>query len=154
MGVFPQAGVADAEIARVRALGATAAARLAAGATGPLLAGHQAVTVKRWLIVPEAAARHAFKAAGHAIRGLGRLGGIPRATGVYAFAVVLVLLILIALPLTLLVTGLAWPLLRPRLEAAAAVLAAPTGEAERLALAANAATTAEEEGTGRAQARP
>lgn len=129
LGVFPRAGVAEDDMGRVRRLGAVAAARLAdAGASGgPLLAGEPAVAIKRWFVVPELLAWYFFYAWAQFIRFLGRVHGGLRAVGVYAFAIFLVCLILVALPCTLLGTWLAYPVVRRRLDAYIARLAAPTG---------------------------
>jgi hypothetical protein len=130
MGVFPEAGVAADDLARVRHLGKVTAERLnEEGAPGAsLLKGEPAVTVKRWLVVPELLAWYCFYGSARLIRALGRIGPGPRAAGVWGFALFLVALILIALPVGLLGTLLAYPFIRPWLSAYAARLAAPTGE--------------------------
>lgn len=131
MGMFPEAGVAEADRDRVRDIARVAAMRLTV--PGPvsssLLAGEPAVTVRRWLIGPELLGWYCFHGWAHLIRGLGRLGPAPRALGVWGFALFLVLLILVGLPLTLIGTPILYLLARPWLERTAARLAAPTGEA-------------------------
>ncbi len=84
--------------------------------------------MKRWLIVPELAGWYAFYGFARLSRRLGRFGKTPRAVGVWGFALFLPLFIVIGLPLGLLGTGLAHPLLRRWRERYAARLAAPTGE--------------------------
>lgn len=130
MGVFPEAGVAENDMARVAALGAVAAKRLAAGhAPGaPLLAGEPAVKVKRWLVVPELLAWYGFYAWATFIRWLGKIHPAARAVGVYAFALFLVCLILVGLPVALLGTLITYPLIRHWLNRYVRRLAAPTGE--------------------------
>jgi len=130
MGVFPEAGVAKDDVARVGALGAVAAKRLAAGhAPGtPLLKGEPAVKVKRWLVVPELLAWYGFYGWAAAIRWLGKIHPAARAAGVYAFALFLVCLILVGLPVALLGTLVTYPLIRPWLNGYVRRLAAPTGE--------------------------
>lgn len=129
MGVFPEAGVARGDHARIRALGALLGERLEAGVPEgtPFLRGAPAVAVKRWLIVPERLARACFHGAAVSVSGLGRAGPVPRAIGVYGFAVFLVLLILVGLPLTLAVAWLLDPFIRRQLDAWQVRLAEPTG---------------------------
>jgi hypothetical protein len=130
-GVFPEAGVAEADRERVRRLATVAATGLTGTdpISGSLLAGHSAVTVRRWLIGPELLGWYCFHGWAYLIRALGRLGPMPRAVGVWGFALFLVLLILVGLPLTLIGTPILYLLARPWLERTAARLAAPTGEA-------------------------
>ncbi|MGI9384299.1 MAG: flavodoxin family protein [Methyloligellaceae bacterium] len=129
LGVFPRAGVAEDDMARVRRLGSVAAGRRSAAGVpeGPLLAGEPAVAIKRWFVVPELLAWYFFYAWAQIIRLLGRLHDGLRAIGVYAFAIFLICLILVALPCTLLGTWLVYPAVRRRLDAYIARLAAPTG---------------------------
>jgi hypothetical protein len=136
MGVFPKAGVAEDDMARVGALGAAAAGRLAAGHRpgASLLRGEPAVKVKRWLVVPELLAWYCFFGWATFIRGLGKIHPAARAAGVYAFALFLVCLILVGLPVALLGTLVAYPLLRHWLNGYVRRLAAPTGEASAVAI--------------------
>jgi hypothetical protein len=130
LGVFPEAGVAESDRARIRRLARFTAARLAlpSPVAGSILAGEPAVAVRRWLIGPELLGWYCFHGWAHLIRGLGRLGNTARAGGVWGFALFLVLLILIGLPLTLIGTPILYLVARPWLERTAARLAAPTGE--------------------------
>ena len=131
LGVFPRAGVCEADLARVRALGAAAASRLAHPLHGaPLLRGEPAVTVNRWLMVPELLAWYCFYAWAALIVRLGKAHPVLRAAGVYAFALFSVALILLGLPLALVGTACAYPAFRERLRSYAARLSAPTGERE------------------------
>jgi hypothetical protein len=131
LGMFPAPGTSAEALERVRRLGCVAAARLCSPRQpgDSLLAGEPAVTVARWLVVPELLAAYCFRAWAVAIRRMGIVHPGLRAAGVYGFATFLVLLIVFVLPLTLLATSLARSLLAPWLEARAARLAAPTGEA-------------------------
>jgi hypothetical protein len=131
MGIFPEAGVAGADHARIRALAAVAARRLAAPGPveGSLLAGEPAVAVRRWLIGPELLGWYVFHGWAHLIRGLGRLGRGPRAVGVWGFALFLVAMILVGLPLTLVGTPILYVAGRRWLNHTARRLAAPTGDA-------------------------
>lgn len=129
MGVFPEAGVAAADIARVRGLGSVVAARLSASPpvrTG-LLADEPAVSVRRRFVVPELLAWYFFHGSAVVIDRLGRLGRFFRAVGVYGFAILLVTLILVALPLILLGTWLLQPLIRQPLDRYIEKLLSPGG---------------------------
>lgn len=130
LGVFPSAGVAGRDTSRVRVLAAVAAERLMAGhlAGAPFLRGEAAVTVTRWLVVPELLGWHCFHASARVIRFFGTIHRGLRTAAVLGFAVFLVLLILVALPLTVLGTFLARPIIGRRLDAYVARLAKPTGE--------------------------
>ncbi|MCB1500405.1 MAG: hypothetical protein KDK07_11565 [Bauldia sp.] len=131
LGIFPEAGVAGGDHARIRALAAVAAERLAATdqVSGSLLAGEPAVAIRRWLIGPELLGWYAFHGWAHFIRALGRLGAVPRAVGVWGFALFLVAMILVGLPLTLIGTPILHVAGRGWLDRTARRLAAPTGEA-------------------------
>jgi len=130
LGVFPSAGIADDDLARLRSLARTLAERFGAGhAPGiSLLRGEDAIRVNRWLAVPEFLAWYCFYGSAGIIRGLGRIGPFFRAIGVWAFAVFLVVLIVIGLPLTVLATFLLSPVFGRQLDAYVLRLAAPTGE--------------------------
>ena len=130
LGIFPEAGTSSGDLERVRRLGAVVASRLSTSRTPgrPLLVGEPAVTVTRWLIVPELLASYCFRAWAGALWRMGTMHPALRAAGVYGFASFLVLLILVVLPVTLLVTLLLRPVLAGWLNARAARLAAPTGE--------------------------
>jgi hypothetical protein len=131
LGVFPEAGVAEEDRDRIRALARVAAARLKAPdpVRGSLLSGQPAVTVRRWLIGPELLGWYAFHGWAHLIRAAGRLGDTPRAVGVWGFALFLVAMILVGLPLTLVGTPVLYLTARSWLAQRARRLAAPTGEA-------------------------
>jgi len=129
LGVFPKAGVADSERARVRGLAAVMAQRLRSDRSfgGSLLSGEPALTITRWLVVPELLASYCFYRSAVAIRAVGKINLALRALGVYAFAVFLLMLILIGLPLAIAGTALASLGMRGRLDAYVKRLSKPTG---------------------------
>ena len=132
LGVFPNAGIAEKDMSRVQALASVAARRLMAGhrAGASLLRGEPAVSVTRWLAVPERLGWYCFYAAARVIRFFGTVHRGFRTAGVVAFAVFLVLLILIALPVAVLATVLATPILR---QAAGRIHRAAGGTNRRMA---------------------
>ena len=129
LGVFPKAGVADSDRARVRELATVIAQRLRSDRSfgGSLLSGESALSITRWLVVPELLASYCFYGAAVAIRALGRIHPALRALGVYTFAVFLLMLILIGLPLAIAGTALASLGMRGRLDAYVKKLSKPTG---------------------------
>jgi hypothetical protein len=147
LGLFPNAGLADDELARLRRLAAIVARRFTGGHRPgePFLSGEDAVRINRWLAIPEFLAWYCFRGSAYVIRWLGRFGLVFRAIGVWAFAIFLVVLIVVGLPLTLLATFLLSPVINRQLDAYVARLAstvdgaavsragapAPTGKAAR-----------------------
>jgi hypothetical protein len=129
LGIFPKAGVADSERARIRGLAAVMAQRLHGGRSfgESLLSGEPAISITRWLVVPELLASYCFYGSAVAIRALGKIHPALRALGVYAFIVFLLLLILIGLPLAIAGSALAWLGMRGRLDAYVKKLSMPTG---------------------------
>src|SRR5450759_5894361 len=95
LGVFPKAGVADSERARIRRLAAVMGQRLQSDRPfgGSLLSGEPALSITRWLVVPELLASYCFYGSAVAIRALGSIHPALRVLGVYAFAVFLLMLI-------------------------------------------------------------
>ncbi|MEO8668025.1 MAG: hypothetical protein ABI399_05870 [Bauldia sp.] len=130
LGVFPSAGVAGEDLTRVKRLASVAARRLIAGRApgAPLLSGEDAVSVKRWLAVPELLAWYCFYGSAVTIRALGKVHRGLRVAGVLAFAIFLVILIVLGLPMAVLATFLATPFINSRLNAYIARLAGPTGQ--------------------------
>lgn len=130
LGVLPSAGVAGRDLSRVRGLASVSARRLMAGHSPgvPFLRGEDAVAVNRWLAVPELLAWYCFYASALVIRMLGKAHRGLRIAGVLAFAIFLVILILLGLPLVVVATFLATPVIGSQLDAYIARLAAPTGE--------------------------
>jgi hypothetical protein len=129
LGVFPKAGVADSDRARVRELARVIAQRLQSDRSfgGSLLSGESALSITRWLVVPELLASYCFYGAAVVIRALGKIHPALRASGVYAFAVFLLMLILIGLPLAIAGSALASLGMRERLDAYVNQLSKPTG---------------------------
>jgi hypothetical protein len=129
LGVFPKAGVADSERARIRGLAAVMVQRLQSGRSfgDSLLSGEPAISITRWLVVPELLASYCFYGSAVAIRALGKIHPALRALGVYAFIVFLLLLILIGLPLAIAGSALAWLGMRGHLDAYVKKLSMPTG---------------------------
>jgi hypothetical protein len=117
LGVFPTAGVADKDLERIRLLASVVARRLTAGRHGTrsFLDGEPAVTVTRWLAVPELLGWYCFRGSAHVIRCFGSIHRGLRTVAVLGFAVFLVLLILFALPVGVLGTFIARPFIRKRL---------------------------------------
>jgi hypothetical protein len=129
LGVFPKAGVADSELTRIRGLAAVMAQRLRSDPPfgGSLLSGEPALSITRWLVVPELLASYCFYGSAVAIRALGRIHPALRAWGVYGFAAFLLMLILIGLPLAIAGTALTSPGTRRHLDAYIKRLSKPTG---------------------------
>ena len=117
LGVFPTAGVAAKDLERIRVLASVVAHSLTAGRQGnrSFLRGEAAVTVTRWLAVPELLGWYCFRGSAHVIRFFGTIHRGLRTAGVLGFAVFLVLLILFALPIGVLGTFVATPFIRKRL---------------------------------------
>jgi hypothetical protein len=130
LGIFPAAGTSSGDLERIRRLGAVVGARISASRApgSSLLAGEPAVTVMRWLVVPELLASYCFRAWAGALWRMGTIHPVLRAAGVYGFASFLVLLILVVLPSTLILTLILRPLLVGWVDSRAARLASPTGE--------------------------
>src|SRR6516165_342471 len=119
-GIFPPAGLADAELARVARFGKAildCRDRLHLPEGVPLLTGLGAVHIQRRYLIPERIGWYWFRGWGHLIRFLGRLGTVPRVAGVYVFVVFLLFLIVIVMPLTMLGRLLLYPLIYKRLAA-------------------------------------
>jgi hypothetical protein len=129
--VFPRAGVADADIERVRSLASSVGSQLASHvAATPYLRGAPAVSVNRAMAIPELLAWYCFRVWARAIDAIGRrFGRIARGVAVLGFAIFLVVLIIVGLPLTLLGTLILAPVIRKPLDAYVASLAAPSGAA-------------------------
>jgi hypothetical protein len=119
LGVFPTAGVADKDLSRIKVLASVVARRLTVGRQGSrsFLRGEDAVTVTKWLAVPELLGWYCFRASAHVIRFFGTIHRGLRMAGVLGFAVFLVFLILFALPVGVLATFLATPFVGKRLNA-------------------------------------
>jgi hypothetical protein len=130
LGVFPRVGASENDLERVGRLGSVVARQLKRDNPRgiSLLRGEPAVRVNRWLVVPELLAWFCFYAWAVIIRRCGRLHTELRTLGVYGFVLFLVALIFLGLPLTVLGTWLAYPVIRGRLNRYISRVAAPTGE--------------------------
>jgi hypothetical protein len=129
LGLFPAAGISECDFRRVSHLGAVVARKLGSDRLHgeSFLRGEAAVSISKWFIVPELLARHVFYAWAVIISGLGRASCRLRAAGVFGFAAFLVVLIVVGLPLTVLGTWIAYPVLRYWIDGYTRKLAAPTG---------------------------
>lgn len=134
-GIFPPAGVSEAEIAAAarfgRALGDSLP--LLKSSRGPLLSGLGAAKVLAGLVAGEKIAHRSFMLWGRLLRAIGRPGNPLRRLALVFYIVFLIAMILTVLPLSILVRALLRPLLRRRLDAEVARLEAPSGSSgERL----------------------
>jgi len=119
-GIFPPAGLADAELARVASFGKAILDRrdrLHLPEAVPLLTGLDAVHIQHRYLIPERIGWYWFRGWAHVIRFLGRFGTVPRMAGVYVFVVFLLFLIVIVMPLTMFTLLLFYPLMHKRLAA-------------------------------------
>uniref|UniRef100_A0A7C2NVP2 Dialkylresorcinol condensing enzyme n=1 Tax=Schlesneria paludicola TaxID=360056 RepID=A0A7C2NVP2_9PLAN len=129
-GVFPPAGLAPAELDRVRRLGALLRERCSRPTNdvpASLLEGTDAVAVNRRYLIPECVGWYLFVAWAHLLKGLGRLGRLPRQLGVACFIVFLVAAVVVGIPLLSMGTLLVWPLLRRPVAAYVRRLSTPAG---------------------------
>ena len=129
LGVFPKSGVSDLDRARVRELATVTARRLRGDRSfgGSLLVGESALSITRWLVVPELLASSCFYGAAVVVRALGNIHPALRTVGVYGFAVFLLLLIIIGLPLAIAGSAFASVGMRKRMDAYVKRLSEPTG---------------------------
>lgn len=135
LGIFPEAGVSQAEIARASRFGRALADGLPAiarGDAGPFLRGLGAVHVNRFTIVSERIGQRSFRIWGRAVRAAGRPGALLRRPILMVYALFLIAAICTILPLTMTVAALAARFSR-RLGEEAVALEAPSGSSgERL----------------------
>jgi hypothetical protein len=129
-GIFPPAGIGEAQLARVRSFGEAVRRqvdRLAGADAGPLLRGLGPAHVNRRYVIPDLLGWYWFRAWAHFLKLLGRLGSIPRRAGVYGFIACLVFAIVVAIPLSMVARLLLWPFIRGRTEAYVRRLQFPSG---------------------------
>jgi hypothetical protein len=129
-GIFPPAGLGDAELVRVAGFGKAILAgrdRLQLSEAAPLLTGLGAVHIQRRYLIPERIGWYWFRGWAHLIRFLGRFGMAARMAGVYLFVVFLLFMIVVVMPLTMLVRLLLYPLINKRLTAYIRRLEQPSG---------------------------
>lgn len=130
---LPRAGVPDADIAAGARFGRALVQALADGrldGTGPVLTGLGAARVDPALANSEKLGRRSFRAWGKLVRSCGGPGAWSRKPVLAAYVVFLLLLIVTVVPLSLLIRSLLKPLLRARLQAAAARFELPSGSGE------------------------
>lgn len=135
-GIFPPAGISDADIAAASRFGRALVDALPQlkGARGPLLAGLGAVKVNPGYVAGEKIAHRSFLIWGRLLRALGRPGTPLRRAVLMVYILFLVTMILTVLPVSMLVRALLRPLLKKKLDAEVARLEAPSGSStERLA---------------------
>jgi hypothetical protein len=135
-GIFPPAGVSEAEIARAARFGRALAdsLHLLKSSSGPLLSGLGAVKVFAGYIAGEKIAHRSFMIWGRLLRAIGAPGNPLRRLVLVFYILFLVTMILTVLPISMLVRVLLRPLLRRRLDAEVSRLEAPSGSSgERLA---------------------
>lgn len=134
-GIFPPAGVSEADIAAASRFGrALAESRdLLHSTTGPLLSGLGAVKVFPGYIAGEKIAHRSFMIWGRLLRAIGQPGNLLRRIVLVLYILFLVTMILTVMPVSILVRALLRPLLKRRLDAEVARLEAPSGSSiERL----------------------
>ncbi|MDH4134323.1 MAG: dialkylresorcinol condensing enzyme [Gammaproteobacteria bacterium] len=135
-GIFPPAGVSDAEIAGASRFGRALAdgLNLLKSDTGSMLSGLGAVKVYPGYIAGEKLAHRSFLIWGKLLRAIGRPGNPMRRLVLVIYIVFLVTMILTVMPVSMLVRALLRPFLRGRLDAEVARLESPSGSStERLA---------------------
>lgn len=119
-GIFPPAGLAEEELARVARFGRAIVDRrdcLQQPEAIPLLSSLGAAQINRRYVVPELIGWYWFRGWAHLIRCLGRLGIAARMAGVYTFVAFLLFMIVVVMPLTMLGRLLFYPLIRKPLAA-------------------------------------
>jgi len=128
-GIFPPAGVSEADIAGAARFGRALADALPLlqSARGPLLSGLGAVKVNPGYITGEKIAHRSLRLWGALLRAVGKPGNPLRRLVLVVYIVFLVGMILTVMPVGILVRALLRPLLRKRLDAQVARLEAPSG---------------------------
>ena len=129
LGVFPPAGVSEADITGAARFGRALADALPLlqSTRGPLLSGLGAVNVNAGYIASEKIAHRSLRLWGVLLRAIGRPGNPLRRLVLVAYIVFLVVMILTVMPVGIVVRALLKPLLRERLDAEVARLEAPSG---------------------------
>lgn len=132
-GIFPPAGVSQADLDRVRRLGSVVVDRLKKSPGDwpceSLLRGVGAVQVKRRYVIPELMGLAICRFWARFALWAGRFGSLPRRLAEYGYIAMLLSMILCGMPVTLVLLLLATPFTHRWVERYAAVLAAPSGEA-------------------------
>ena len=131
-GVFPAAGIGNAELDRVRRFGELIRDRWPQrprGNTEPVLQGAGAVAINYVYMIPEWIGWHLFMAWAYVLKALGAVSRWLRLAGVAAFIVFLVCAVVLGIPVVIVSTLLLAPFLRSAIKAYAERLAAPSGTA-------------------------
>jgi hypothetical protein len=134
-GIFPPAGVSDADIASAERFGRALVNSLSLlkSTNGPLFSGLGAAKVNPGLVAGEKIAHRSFMLWGRLLRAIGPPGNPLRRVVLVAYILFLVSMILTVLPVSMLVRALLRPVLRERLDAEVARLEGPSGSStERL----------------------
>lgn len=128
-GIFPPAGVSEAEITAAARFGRALvdALPLLQSTRGPLLSGLGAVKVIPGYITGEKIVHRSLRLWGMLLRAIGKPGELPRRLALVVYIVFLVVMILTVMPVSIVVRALLRPLLRKRLDAEVARLEAPSG---------------------------
>jgi hypothetical protein len=129
-GVFPPAGISDAEIAAAGRFGRALADQhhlIQSGLHTPLLSGLGAVKVNPGYVASERLAHRSFKIWGRLLRAIGKPGNPARRAVLIVYIVFLILLILTVVPLGIVVRALLRPLMRKRLDDEVTKLELPSG---------------------------
>ncbi len=128
-GVFPPAGVSEAEIAGAARFGRALADSLPLlqSTRGPLLSGLGAVKVNPGYITGGKIANRSLRLWGALLRAIGKPGNPLRRAVLVVYIVFLVGMILTVMPVGIVARALLRPLLRKRLDAEVARLEAPSG---------------------------
>jgi hypothetical protein len=126
--IFPPAGIAEQELARVRRFGEAIRRNLDNGSsTGPVLGGLGAVRVNRRYVMADFLGWYWFRAWAYFLKLLGRFGPLPRRLGIYCFVVCLLFAIVVVIPLSMFARLLLWPLLSRWMTAYVRRLEPPSG---------------------------
>ena len=128
-GIFPPAGVSEADITGVARFGRALADALPLlqSTRGSLLSGLGAVKVNAGYIASEKIAHRSLRLWGLLLRAIGKPGNPLRRLVLVAYIMFLVVMILTVMPVGIVVRALLKPLLRERLDAEVARLEAPSG---------------------------
>jgi len=129
LGIFPPAGVSEAEITAAARFGRALADALPLlqSLRGPLLSGLAAVKVIPGYVTGEKIVHRSFRIWGGLLRAIGKPGNPLRRLVLVVYIAFLVVMILTVMPISVIVRALLRPLLRKQLDAEVARLEAPSG---------------------------
>jgi hypothetical protein len=129
-GIFPPAGVSDAEISGASRFGRALVEQrhlIQSNLDKPLLTGLGAVKVNPGYIASERIGHRSFRIWGRLLRAIGKPGSPVRRTVLIVYIVFLIALILTVVPLGIVIRALLRPLMRERMEKEVARLELPSG---------------------------